>query len=93
MERSKNEQRVAKRSQKKQDWANHESMPRHGFSMSQHEVLQSKTRGWHAAVAQFMPQHAKTVQKQDFQDMPQHAQIMPWHDDDNQTMLFLASRV
>ena len=83
MERSKNEQRVVKKSQKKQDWANHESMPRHGFAMLQHEVFQSKTRGW----------HAKAVQKQDFQDMPQHAQIMPRHDDDNQTMLFLASRV
>ena len=93
VERSKNKQRVAKRSQKKQDWANHESMPRHGFAMLQHEVLQSKTRGCMLQHAQFIQQHAKAVQKQDFQDMPQHAQIMPRHDDDNQTMLFLASRV
>ena len=45
VKRSKNKQRVAKRSQKKQDWENHESMPRHGFAMPQHEMIQSKTRG------------------------------------------------
>ena len=45
VERSKNEQRVAKRSQKKQKWAKHESMSRHGFIMPQHELHQSKTRG------------------------------------------------
>ena len=52
VEKSKNEQRVAKRSQKKQNWAKHESMPRHGFIMPQHELFQSKTRGWHAAACQ-----------------------------------------
>ena len=49
VEGSKNEQRIAKWSQRKQFWAKHESMPRHGFVMPQHELLQSKTRGWHAA--------------------------------------------
>ena len=39
VERSKNEQRVAKKSQKKQYWAKHESMPRHGFIMPQYELL------------------------------------------------------
>ena len=52
VERSKNKQRVAKRSQKKQYWAKHESMPRHGFIMPQHELIQSKTQGWHAAACQ-----------------------------------------
>ena len=36
--------------------------------------------------AQFMPQHAKIVEKPDFE-------VMPQHDEDNQTRLFLASRV
>ena len=66
VEWSKNEPIRAKRSQRKQNWASHESMPRHG----KHEAFQSKTQGWHAP---FMPQHAKAVQKPDFPFMPQHA--------------------
>ena len=79
VERSKSEQRLAKRSQKKKDWANHESMP-------QHEVFQSKTRGWHAAACQ-------GGSKTGFSRHAAACQIMPRHDHDNQTMLFLASRV
>ena len=86
VERSKNEQKVAKRSQKKQDWANHESMPQHGFAMPQHEVLQSKTQGWHAVACQ-------GGSKTGFSRHAAACQIMPRHDHDNQTMLFLASRV
>ena len=41
--------KCSKRSQKRQKWAKQESMLRHGFVMPQHEVPQSKTRGWHAA--------------------------------------------
>ena len=52
VEGSKNEQSVAKRSQKRQKWAKQESMPRHGSVMPQHEATQSKTRGWHAAACQ-----------------------------------------
>ena len=48
VEKSKNEQRVEKKSQKKQNWAKHESMSWHNKIMPQHELLQSKTRGWHA---------------------------------------------
>ena len=70
VKRSKNKQRVAKRSQRKQNWVSHESMPQHGFAMLQHELIQSKTRGWHAP---FMPQHAMAVQKPDFPFMLQHA--------------------
>ena len=76
VERSKNEQRVVKRSQNKQDWANHESMPRHGCMRS----FSQKPEAGMPHHAQFMPQHAKAVQKQDFQVMPQHAQIMLRHD-------------
>ena len=49
---SKNKQRVAKRSQKQQNWAKYKSMPQHGFAILQHELIQSKTRGWHAAACQ-----------------------------------------
>ena len=93
MERSKNEQRVVKKSQKKQDWANHESMPWHGFAMPQHEVLQSKTRGWHAAAC---PIHAAACQGKAKTRFSIHAaacQIMPRHDDADRTILFLAGRV
>ena len=85
VERSKNEQRVAKMSQKKQDWANHESMPQHRFAMPQHEVLQSKTRGWHATAC---PIHAAACQGGSKIGFLSHAQIMPRHDDDNQTVIF-----
>ena len=59
VERSKNEQRVAERSQKKQFWAKYENMSRHGFVMPHHEMLQSKTRGWHVAT---YPIHAAACQ-------------------------------
>ena len=93
VERSKNKQREAKRSQKKQNWAKHESMPRHGFIMPQHEPLQSKTRGWHAAAC---PIHAAACHggsKTKFSIHAAACQIMPRHDDADKTMLFLASRV
>ena len=63
VEGSKNEQRIAKRSQRKQNWASHESMPRHGFAMPQHEVFSQKLEAGKLQHAQFMPQHAKVVQK------------------------------
>ena len=50
VEGSKNEQSVAKKSQKRQKWAKQESMPRHGSVMPQHEAPQSKTQGWHAPI-------------------------------------------
>ena len=86
VERSKNKQRVAKRSQRKQNWAKHESIPRHRFFMPQHELIQSKTRDWHAAACQGK---AKTR----FSIHAAACQIMPRHDDADKTMLFLASRV
>ena len=76
VEISKNEQRVAKRSQKKHDWANHKSMLRHGFAMPKHEVLQSKTRGWHAAAC---PIHAVAYQGGSKIGFSRHAAACPNH--------------
>ena len=76
VERLKNEQKVAKRSHKKQYWAKHESMPWHGFIMPQHELLQSKTRGWHATAC---PIHAAACQGGSKTGFSRHAAACPNH--------------
>ena len=93
VKRSKNKQRVAKMSQRKQNWASHESIPRHGFAMPQHELIQSKTQGWHAAACPIHDAACHGGSKTRFSIHAAACQIMLRHDDADKTLLFLASRV
>ena len=78
----KNEQSVAKRSQKRQFWAKQESMPRHGFAMPQHEKDPiQKPESYMPQHDEGMPRHAKVGLIAYFEGMPQHDQFMPRHDD------------
>ena len=79
VERSKNKQSEAKRSQKKHFWAKQKSMSWHGFVMPQHEITQSKNP---RPACRSMPNSCRSMPRQ-FEDKilktcPNHAAAW-WH--------------